>query len=159
MALAMNSRIAFLTAGALLSWLAASWHYGERLASLKAEHATALAAAHERHRATERGWQAAMDKVREDAQHAQNAITADLAGAHDELAGLREAAVRATRRSARDTCTTDGSAPAAAADVLPADLLGACAALYIDVAAEADRRRVAGQACEAAHDALRGGRW
>lgn len=152
----MNSRLAFLAAGALLSWLAASWYHGERLASLKAEHATAIATAHERHRATERGWQAAMDKVREDAQHAQNAITADLAGAYDELAGLREAAARATRRAARDTCTADGSAPAAGAAILPADLLGACAALYIDVAAEADRRRVAGLACEAAHDALRG---
>lgn len=159
MALAMNSRLAFLAAGALLAWLAASWHYGERLASLKAEHAAAIAAAHERHRATERGWQAAMDKVREDAHQLQNAISADLAGAHDELAGLREAAARASRRAARDTCTADGSAPAAASAALPADLLGACAALYIDVAAEADRRRVAGQACEAAHDALRGARW
>lgn len=154
----MNSRLAFLAAGALLAWLSASWYHGERLASLKAAHATALAAAHERHRATERGWQAAMDKVREDAHQLQNAITADLAGAHDELAGLREAAARASRRATRDTCTADGSAPAAAAAVLPADLLGACAALYIDVAAEADRRRIAGQACEAAHDALRGAR-
>lgn len=158
MGLAMNSRLAFLAAGALLAWMAASWYHGERLASLKAEHATAIAAAHERHRATERGWQVAMDKVREDAQQAQDAITADLAGAHDELAGLREAAARAARRAARDTCTADGSAPAASAAVLPADLLGACAALYIDVAAEADRRRIAGQACEAAHDALRGAR-
>lgn len=154
----MSSRLAFLAAGALLSWLAAGWYHGERLASLKAEHATAIAAAHERHRATERGWQAAMEEAREDAQQAQNAITADLAGAHDELAGLREAAARATRRATRDTCTADGSAPAPAAVVLSADLLGACAALYIDVAAEADRRRIAGQACEAAHDALRGAR-
>lgn len=158
MGLAMNSRLAFLAAGALLAWLAASWYYGERLASLKAEHATAIATAHERHRATERGWQAAMDKVREDAQHAQDAITADLAGAHNELAGLREAAARATRRATRDTCTADGGTPTGDAAVLPADLLGACAALYIDVAAEADRRRIAGQACEAAHDALRGAR-
>lgn len=154
----MNSRLAFLAAGALLSWLSASWYHGERLGRVQAEHATALAAAHERHRATERGWQAAMEKVREDAQHAQDAITTDLAGAHDELAGLREATARAARRATRDTCTADGGTPAAAAAVLPADLLGACAALYIDVAAEADRSRIAGQACEAAHDALRGAR-
>lgn len=155
---AMNSRLAFLAAGALLAWLAASWYHGERLANLKAQHATAIAAAHERHRATERGWHAAMDKVREDAQHDQDAITAGLADAHDELAGLREAAARASRRAARDTCAADGSAPVACSAVLPADLLGACAAFYIDVAAEADRRRIAGQACEAAHDALRGAR-
>lgn len=156
MGLTMNSHLTLLAAGALLAWLAASWYHGERLASLKAEHASAIAAAHERHRATERGWHAAMEKVREDAHQLQNAITTDLAGAHDELAGLREAAARASRRAASDTCTADGGTPAAGAAVLPADLLGVCAALYIDVAAEADRRRIAGQACEAAHDALRG---
>lgn len=149
---------ALLAAGFLAGWIWQGHRYEAKLARVSAEHATAIAAAHERHRATERGWQAAMDKVREDAQHAQDAIAADLAGAHDELAGLREAAARATRRAARDACTADGSAPAPAAAILPADLLGACAALYIDVAAEADRRRVAGQACEAAHDALRGAR-
>lgn len=154
----MSSRLAFLAAGALLAWLAASWYHGERLASLKAEHAAAIAAAHERHRAIERRWQAALEKVREDARHAQDAIATELAGAHDELAGLREAAARAASRASRDTCTADGSTPAAGAAVLPADLLGACAALYIDVAAEADRRRIAGLACEAAHDALRGAR-
>lgn len=154
----MSSRLAFLAAGALLAWLAASWYHGERLASLKAEHAAAIAAAHERHRAIERRWQAELEKVREDAQRAQDAIATELASAHDELAGLREAAARASRRAARDTCTADGGAPATPAAVLPAELLGACAALYIEVAAEADRRRIAGQACEAAHDALRGAR-
>lgn len=149
---------ALLAAGFIAGWLWQGHRYEARLARISADHAAALATAHERHRATERGWQAAMEKVREDAQHAQDAISADLAGAHDELAGLREAAARATRRATRDTCTADGSAPASAAAVLPADLLGACAALYIDVAAEADRRRIAGQACEAAHDALRGAR-
>jgi len=112
MELAMSSRLAFLAAGAILSWLASSWYHGERLASLKAEHAAAIASAHERHRAIERRWQAALEKVREDARHAQDAIATELASAHDELAGLREAAARASRRAARDTCTADGSTPA-----------------------------------------------
>lgn len=99
----------------------------------------------------------AITEVQTNARKAIDQAVADAAAADAAAAGLREQAKRLAAR-ARTACshpgTTAGSPPATGpADVL-ADVLSRADARAGELAAVADRARVAGLACERAYDAL-----
>lgn len=76
------------------------------------------------------------------------------AAADDALRRLRaDAALRASGGAA-DPAAAAGSAPAGATDLVPADVLGRCAARVLDLAELADAAGRAGSTCERSYDAL-----
>jgi len=127
------------------------------LSNEREKHAKALAAATTKTLAAERGLQAAIDAAREieDAWN-QKARAADARAAAD-VDRLRNAVaiaantIRATGARAADPAVAAGSETAARA----AELLGACATRYRELAADAHGADSAGRACEARYDAAR----
>ena len=96
--------------------------------------------------------------VMEAADAATIQSTADRAAAGDARAALervrRELAADQAKRRAADAAASPGSAPAIAADSVPAELLSRCGERVLELAAYADDARRAGRACERAYDAV-----
>ena len=144
-----------LVAGFLVAWSWQGNRYEARIATMQAAQADALANAQERARKVEQDWAAAMIEVQKDAKESEAAIAGELGSANDELARLREAINKHTDRAASDTAYACRSASAGSALLLYSQLLDSCSARVIELAGEADRRRVAGEACVRAYDAVR----
>jgi hypothetical protein len=124
-------------------------------ANVKAAQAAASAAAE--HRATEQRREAAARKGIDDATLAVDRARADADRAGRAAAGLRDAARAAAARcggAARHPTPAASGAPAASAGDLLADVLGLVEQAGRDMAAEADRRGIAGAACERLYDSL-----
>jgi hypothetical protein len=124
-------------------------------ANVKAAQAAASAAAE--HRATEQRREAAARKGIDDATLAVDRARADADRAGRAAVGLRDAASAAAGRcsTARHPAAAASSPPAASAGDLLADVLGLVEQAGRDMAAEADRRGIAGAACEWLYDSLR----
>ena len=137
-----------LVVGFLVAWNWQGNRYEARIATMQAAHAEALANAQERARKVEQGWAAAMIEVQKDARNKQAAITGELGSANGELARLREAINKRTDRATRDTADACRSTSAGSALLLYSQLLESCSSRVVELAGEADRRRVAGLACE-----------
>lgn len=146
--------VGLVVAGFLVAWNWQGSRYETRLADLRSAHSQALAEAQERARRIEQGWQAAIDEVRKDAKQNEEAVAAELGSANDELARLREASASRASRATSDTAPACRSTPASGALILYSELLDQCSGRVLDLAGEADRRRVAGMACEAYADSL-----
>ena len=142
--------------GFLVAWNWQSMKYDRRIADIRSAHSEALAESEKRMRDIESGWHAAMTKVQEDARQAQADIDADLAAAGNELKRLRERSRLYSSRAAENTPASCRSTPATSALVLYSQLLDQCEARNISYSEEADRRRVAALACEAAYDEVSG---
>ncbi len=145
---------ASLAASAAAGWWINGALWSDRYAQLERDHAIAIAKSSERARLVEQGWSQAMQKVREDARSETDANDSEHASALNELERLREENALYASRATQNTSAECRSAPATSAILLYSQLLDKCEARNIDYAGEAERRRVAGRACESAYDAL-----
>jgi hypothetical protein len=97
----------------------------------------------------------AQQEVTRAAQSRTRQAVQDRAAAASAADGLREYADQlAARAGACDPAVADGSAPASAAGVVLADMLGRVEAAGRDAAAGLDAARSAGVACERSYEAL-----
>lgn len=144
-----------LLAGAFLAgWMAQGWRMGEQIADIRADHAQALAASERRARQIESGWHAALAEVQKDARSKTEELAAHLSAAGTAAERLREQVAELSRRPAACPAAAGGSEAADLARLVLADVLSRIDAAAGELAAHADRARVAGMACEAAYDSL-----
>ncbi|CAJ48948.1 Putative phage tail assembly protein, partial [Bordetella avium 197N] len=152
--------IAALAAGA--AWMAQGWRKDAVIAAQAAAfaierdgQAQATVAAIEEAREEGRRRTAAMEDERDKAQRLAAAAAADAAGARNERDRLRSRANALARAAAdRDPAAANGSPPGAAGADLLAYMLGRVSDRATELAAIADRARVAGLTCERIYDGL-----
>ena len=132
----ITSFVAAIVAAALAfgaGWQTQEWRYGKQIAGIQAQHVTALASANQKALDDTIKMQRTKDEAIKAAEQraAKNAAAADSARrAADSLRG--------TLYSFRASLTGLTKPAAAVAADTAAELLGACAARYADVAAAAD---------------------
>lgn len=143
-----------LLAGLLIGWLVNGWRSYAALVELDRRHSEAAAAAQLAARIEEQRRLAAIEEVQRHAQEQLAAVAADAAAADRTAAGLREHVERLSRRPARCPSAAGGGEAADPARLVLAELLLEVERRGRELAAEADRRRVAGLACEAAYRSL-----
>lgn len=143
-----------LLLGLLLGWLANGWRLGEQIADIRADHSEALAASEQRARKIESGWYAGMLEVQRNAKEKLDAVAADAAAAGSAADRLRERVAELSRRPAACPGSTGRGEAAEPAQLVLADVLSRIDAEAGELAAYADRARVAGMTCEAAYDSL-----
>jgi len=149
--------IVLLAAGAFLAGYNARSHRAERdLAHFHERHAAALQQALADIRAIEQRRIADMETLHHDTQAQLDAVADAERRAGDQRVRELAADYAARQRAATDdsAAASQCAATAHAADLL-AKLLGDLDALAEHYAADADRRRIAGAACEAAWERLR----
>jgi len=157
----MNRFIAFaailLAAGAFLAGYNARGHRAERdLARVHERHAAALNQALADVRAIERRRISDLETLHHDTQTQLDAIADASRRAADERVRDVAAQYAARHRASADDSATAGQCEAAAvATNMLAKLLGDLDELAERYAADADQRRIAGRACEAAYERLR----
>lgn len=135
------------------AWVTDTWWQAkhaafEKKASNQAAIAQAVARAEEQRR------QAAIEEIRANAQKENDLVAADAAAADARADGLQRELARIKRAASSNTCAAAGGAPATITAELLADMLGELEQAGREIAAEADRRGVAGRACEASFAAL-----
>ncbi|AZY54252.1 DUF2514 family protein [Bordetella avium] len=146
----------------IAAWSVQEWWWGAAVSELKAdfaredaERANANLAAVERVREEEKRRTAAVEEARNEAQKLAAAAAADAAGARNERDRLRARANALARAAAdRDPAAADGGPPGAAGADLLAYMLGRVSDRAAELAAIADRARVAGLTCERIYDGL-----
>ena len=151
-------QIGDLVALALLGfWAGWSWQ-GSRCESkyiaLGAEYAEARAAAERQARSEETRRAAAVEGIRRDAKQQIEQAQADATAADATADSLRQQLAERTRRATQGAGACHGGSPTTATLILYSELLDRADARAGELAAEADRRRVAGLACEAQYDSL-----
>jgi len=156
-----------LAASALASgaaWTAQGWRYAAQLAELRnahaqerADQAQATVAAVEAVRNEERRRMAALEIARADAKKQAAAAAADAANARSERDRLHVRANALARAAvSRDPAAAVGSPAGATAADLLAYMLGRVSDRAAELAAFADRTRLAGLTCERTYDAITG---
>lgn len=149
--------------GALMSMSAAgAWQwqanaYGKQISGMRAAQAQALATAQAQARTEEQRRQTAIEGIRRDAQDHIALAAADAAAADDRADSLREQVDKLARRPARCPSSTAGGEAADPAKLLLAELFRRADARAGELAAYADRARIAGETCERSFDAVKGG--
>lgn len=147
--------MAALLAGLLIGWTANGWRLGQQIEAITAAQALERAGHIELVRAEERRRAIELERVQRDAQNEIERIAADAAVAGSAAVGLQRELATVRRRLAACSSTTTGGATTRNTGVLLTDLLSEMERAGRELAAEADRRGVAGRACEAAYSALR----
>lgn len=138
-------------------WVGWSWQdsrWESKYIAIGAAYAEARAAAERQARSEETRRAAAVEGIRRDAKDQIELAQADAAAADAAADSLRQQLAERTRRASADTCSDAGSQTARSTLILYSELLGRADARAGELAAEADRRRVAGLACEAQYDSL-----
>lgn len=141
-------------AAAALGFAAGWLIQGANLSALERDHAQALAKAHAQARLTEARWRTTIEGVQIDAREQLAQVADDAATAAATADGLRRELDRIRRRAASCAAASGGSAPGRDSTELLADLLAEVESAGRAMAAEADRRGVAGAACERAYDVV-----
>lgn len=131
--------------------------YGKQIAGIERDQAKANERAETKARTEEQRRQTAIEVIRNDAAKTQAIANADAAAADATADSLRAELDRIKRRAAGCASATTGSATAESATGVLADLLSEVEAAGRAMAAEADRRGVAGGACELSYDAVKRG--
>ncbi len=131
--------------------------YGKQIAGMQRDQAQAQEQAQAAARAEEQRRQTAIEGIRTDAKDQIKLAAADAAAADATADSLRGELARIKRRAASGACAATGSPSAESTTGVLADLLGEVEAAGRAMAAEADRRGVAGRACEGAYAAVKGG--
>jgi len=145
-----------LAAGAFLAGYNARSHRAERdLARLHERHAAALNQALADVRAIEQRRITDMETLHHDTQTRLEAVADAARRAADERVRDIAAQYAARHRPADDSATGTQCTTTAAAAGMLAELLGELDALAERYAAEADRRLIAGLACEAGYNGIR----
>lgn len=145
-----------------VAWIAQSWRYEAKLSDLRSEHAlyiesqaTAALAAVESARTEERRRTAEVEKARDNAKEKSRLAAVDAGNARSELSGLlKHAGALADAAIASNPDASNGSPPGADAVDLLAYMLRRVSERAAELAAVADRARIAGLACEHAYDGL-----
>jgi hypothetical protein len=150
-AAAVAGLMAFSAAGA---WQWQANAYGRRIADVQTAQAQALAEAQAQARAEEQRRQIAIEGIRRDAQNHIEQAAADAAAADALALSLQQQADKLARRTASCPGSSAGSEAADPAKLLLADLLSRIDARAGELAAYADRARIAGAACEKSFDAI-----
>lgn len=128
-------------------WAVDNARWTAKYEALVSTHATAVAEGERTARRKEAAAQKATDEVRTDAQEKLVALSDDLRAADTTAERLRKANDD-LRRAATSAATAGRSEAATRALVLYSELLDARDRRVGELAAEADRRRIAGLACE-----------
>lgn len=109
-------------------------------------------------RAEEQRRQSVVDEVSQDAANQIAKANVAARDAHTAVVSLRDAfSAYVARRAGQDPGAATGSQAAAGAD-LSADVFGSLGEEAANLAAIADRARIAGSACEKAYDGVRAGK-
>jgi len=143
---------AYALACALLfgaGWIAQGWRLNAQIAQIEADQAQALTAAIQQARAEEQRRQIALEGIRKDAHEQITIAAADADAARVAAVGLQQQVDRLAAR--RCPASTAGSPAADPAGLLLADLLGRIDKRAGELAAHADRSRIAGEACVKAY--------
>ena len=130
-------------------WIAQGWRLNAQIAQMQADSAQELTAAIQQARAEEQRRQIALEGIRKDANDQITIAAADADAARVAAVGLREQVNRLAAR--RCPASTAGSPAADPAGLLLADLLGRIDKRAGELAAHADRARIAGDACVKAY--------
>lgn len=141
-------------AAAALGFAAGWLIQGANLSALERDHAQALAKANAQARLTEARWRTTIEGVQIDAREQLAQVADDAATAAATADGLRRELDRIRRRASSCPATAGGSSPGRDSTELLADLLAEVESAGRAMAAEADRRGVAGEACERAYDGV-----
>lgn len=155
MQMRLIAAIAALAIAFASAWVIQGWRYTGEIAQIRAEHADAYAKAQAQARSEETRRAAAIEGIRRDAQIRIEELEADAATAVSAAGSLREELAKRTRRATANPGTANGGAAALSALVLYSELLDRADTRAGELAGEADRRRVAGLACQHAYDSLR----
>ena len=137
-----------LVAAFATGWLVNGWRWQAKLAALQLEHAEQYADAQAQARSEEQRRQTAVEGIRRDAQQTIEQSQADAAAADAAANGLRAALDTAKRRAARCASVAAGSPTGPDQTTVLADLLAELEQEGRAMAAEADRRGIAGRTCE-----------
>lgn len=148
----------FLAVALLLIGFAGGWGWNgsiwsEKYAKLEGGHARDVAAGERLAREEETRRSEALEEARKNTQAELERHAADTASADSVAERLRAENAR-LRRAAENTEASCRSPAATSAVVVYSELLDRCDARAGDLAGEADRRRIAGLACEQAYDLL-----
>lgn len=135
------------------SWQGSRWE--SRYIALGAEYAEARAAAERQARSEETRRAAAVEGIRRDAKQQIEQAEADADAADATADSLRQQLAERTRRATQGAGACPGGSPTTTTLLVYAELLDRADARAGELAAEADRRRVAALACEAQYDSLR----
>jgi len=137
------------------------WLMSGEVQSLKKDQALALAAAESgradaevKYRQLEDQLRTELTQVKDDAKRQTDRMLADAADARATADSLRQQVARVTNRCAASAAATaaTGGAPATNAGDMLADVLGSMEAEGRAMAEEAERRGIAGRACEQAYN-------
>ena len=134
------------------SWQGSRWE--SKYIALGAAWAEARAAAERQARSEETRRAAAVEGIRRDAKEQIELAQADATAADATADSLRQQLAERTRRATQGAGACPGGSPTTATLILYSELLDRADARAGELAAEADRRRVAGLACEAQYDSL-----
>lgn len=135
------------------SWQGSRWE--SKYIALGAEYAEARAAAERQARSEETRRAAAVEGIRRDAKNQIEQAQADATAADATADSLRHQLAERTRRATQGAGACPRGSPTTATLLVYAELLDRADARAGELAAEADRRRLAGLACEAQYDSLR----
>lgn len=134
------------------SWSGSLWEskYNNR----ETKYAEARAAAERQARSEETRRAAVVEGIRRDAKDQIEQAQADATAAAATADSLRQQLAERTRRATQGAGACPGGSPTTATLILYSELLDRADARAGELAAEADRRRVAGLACEAQYYSL-----
>jgi hypothetical protein len=157
LALAGLAVAALMALSAYGAWQWQANAYTAQIATMQADQAQALATAQAQARSEEQRRQTALEIIRNELHQSTEQALADAAAADATADGLLLELDRLKRRATICASATTGGAPAKDAATVLADLLGDVESAGRAMAAEADRRGIAGAACERSYDAVKGG--
>lgn len=131
--------------------------YTAQIATMQADQARSLAAAQAKARSEEQRRQTALEIIRNESRQSTEQALADAAAADATADGLQHELDRLKRRAAICASAATGSPPAKDAATVLANVLSEVESAGRAMAAEADRRGIAGAACERSYVAVKGG--
>lgn len=134
------------------SWQGSRWE--SKYLALGAAWAESRAAAERQARSEETRRAAAVEGIRRDAKNQIEQAQADADAAAATADSLRQQLAERTRRATQGAGACPRGSPTIATAILYSELLDRADARAGELAAEADRRRVAALACEAQYDSL-----
>jgi hypothetical protein len=150
--------LAMATLMALSAYGAWSWQanaYTAQIATMRADQAQSLATAQAQARSEEQRRQTALEIIRNESHQSTEQAIADATAADATADGLLLELDRLKRRAAICAGATVGGTPTKDAITVLADLLSEVESAGRAMAAEADRRGIAGSACERSYDSLK----
>lgn len=149
--------VATFAVGLLLAGTVQGWRYGEQIAEINAAQSKAVTDAVTQARAEEQRRINTLEVIADDTRNKLDAAHADAVASRTAAAGLRQQLADYRQRARCSPAATGGSTPAEDPLYLLSDLLSRVDERAGELAVFADRAHIAGRACEAAYDSLRGG--